>query len=412
MHCFLYIAVLLLLSNLSLSLSLSVELSESSRRQPCSMGDQVIQQGRPFLGGARSDKTPLCPCCCFLPDNTFLPPNLIQSEQENSSKESLLSMSSEVNAVAALREIAALNRESRGDDKESKPRVLLVDTHGHAHLDRERHESYIDPEGEPCGVSVIISLSCAVEESDWCKTLEYAAQSDLILPAIGVHPWYLADLSGTWLTDLEDLLVKHPSAIVGEIGLCKMARFVRTHPEGKQAALLIQRQVFKDQMRLAGRLQRSVSVHCVKQHGVFMKVLKELVEEGCPCPTAVGMHSFTGTAHHVQDILKFENEFFPGRNLFYFGFSHIVNYEMCTSEKSRRQGREAVCAVPSDRLMSESDVHAAQDVAAGTAGSVAYIAECLEKPILEVAQLTAVNGLAFLKTVAAESSLAETNLCY
>ena len=70
---------------------------------------------------------------------------------------------------------------------------------------------------------------------------------------------------------------------------------------------------------------------------------------------------------------------------------------MCSSEKSRRQGREAVCAVPLDRLMAESDVHSAHDVPVGTAGSVAYIAEALEKPILEVAHLTAVNGLAFLR---------------
>ena len=345
-----------------------------------------------LLGGR---KTELCPCCCFLPESTFLPLSLIQQQEF----ESCGSSSKTINAVNALREIAAACNESRGgDDCDSERRILLVDTHGHAHLDRERHETYIDPEGEPCNVT-IVALSCAVEESDWDKTLEYAAHSVSILPGLGVHPWYLADLSDTWLSDLEDLLLKHPAAIVGEIGLCKMARFVRTHPEGKQAALAQQRQVFKDQMRLAGRLQRPVSVHCVKQHGVLMKVLKELVEEGAMFPTAIGMHSFTGTAHHVNDILRFESELFPGRRLFYFGFSHIVNYEMSTSEKSRRQGREAVCSVPSDRLVVESDVRAAQDVAVGTAGSVAYIAESLEKSILEVAQLTALNGLAFLNTL-------------
>lgn len=375
-------SVLLLQSSSIVSLSVN---------QPRTMGDQVVQEStlgrRPVAS---------CPCCCFLSDTTFLPPNLIQTDEQETVDENDISSSLDdnVNAVDALREISASAANSP---------IVLVDTHGHAHLDRERHEMYVDPEGESSNVP-IVSLTCAVEESDWLETLKYASQSDSILPGLGVHPWYLADLSDSWLSNLETLLVKHPSAVVGEIGLCKMARFVRSHPDGKTAALEIQRQVFKDQMILAGRLQRPVSVHCVKQHGVFMKVLKELVGEGIRFPTAIGMHSFTGTAHHAKEILKFETENFPERKrLFYFGFSHIVNYEMCTSDKSRRQGREAVCAVPLDRLMAESDVHAAQDVAVGTAGSVAYIAQALEKPIVEVARLTAVNGLVFLKTSIEES---------
>lgn len=326
------------------------------------------------------------------------PPDLIRAQDSLSRVKDGALSSSSVNPAETLRLIAAACQ----DTKESKPQVLLVDTHGHAHLNRERHESYINSENEFHNVPVV-SLSCAVEESDWTKALSYAAQSDSTLPGLGVHPWYLAGLSDTWLCDLEALLLQHSSAIVGEIGLCKMARFVRTHPEGKQAGLLKQRQVFQDQMRLAGKLQRPVSVHCVKQHGVFISVLKQLVEDGDPFPPAIGMHSFSGTAHHVKEILDFESTWLPDKCIFYFGFSHIVNYEMCTSEKSRRQGCEAVRAVPIDRLMAESDVHSAEDVKKGTAGAVSYIAFSLNCSILEVAQLTALNGLAFLNATAKSS---------
>jgi TatD DNase family protein len=348
------------------------------------MGDQVVEAKTP----------PSCPCCYFLPENTFLPPNLMRAEESDNQERHTSSIS--VNPMEALRQIAAA---SQNTSTGSKPKVLLVDTHGHAHLDRERHESYIiDSENEFDNVP-LVSLSCAVEEADWEKCLLYASQSESILPGLGVHPWYLKDLSENWLRNLEALLVQHPSAIVGEIGLCKMARFVRSHPEGKQAGLLQQRRVFKDQMQLASKLQRPVSVHCVKQHGVFMNVLNELCEKGDPFPPAVGMHSFTGTAHHVKEILDFENKWFPGRKIFSFGFSHIVNYEMCTTEQAKRKGREAVCAVPIDRLMAESDVHSVEHVRIGTAGAVAYIAQCLDRPLLEVAQLTALNGLAFLNTM-------------
>lgn len=289
------------------------------------------------------------------------------------------------------------------DDKDtsSQPRqpVLLVDTHGHAHLDRERHEAYmIDDTEKEAEEPVVVSLTCAVSESDWPAAVSYASRSDTTLFGLGVHPWYVQDLSKNWLMDLEMLLKQHKSAIVGEIGLCKAARFIRTHADGKAAAMLLQRNVFKDQMRLAAKLQRPVSVHCVKQHGVFLKVLKELVAEEemeDPLPPAIGMHSFTGTAHHVKEILALETTL---TTRFYFGFSHAVNVVMCTSDKSRRQGGEVIRAVPMDRLLAESDVHTAQDVAAGTAGAIAYMAAVLNQPLLRVAQITAINGLEFLKT--------------
>ncbi|MBV5299493.1 MAG: hypothetical protein JZU64_15540, partial [Rhodoferax sp.] len=49
-----------------------------------------------------------------------------------------------------------------------------------------------------------------------------------------------------WLTDLETHLSEHPRLLVGEIGLCRMARFVREFPKdrgGEAAALELQKLV-------------------------------------------------------------------------------------------------------------------------------------------------------------------------
>jgi Tat protein secretion system quality control protein TatD with DNase activity len=51
---------------------------------------------------------------------------------------------------------------------------------------------------------------------------------------------------------------------------------------------------------------------------------------------------------------------------------------MSSSEKSRRQTIQAICQVPTNRLLAESDVHSSRHVAAGTAGAVAYIAWALQ----------------------------------
>ena len=353
-----------------------------------------------------------CPCCAFLENDLFLPPpdaRVVQYSTTNDAgksdhKEEGGLLSDMLTSHEALQQITGESNE--------RQQVLLVDTHGHPHLNREQNEEYtIDnntkaPSQPP---PVVISMSCAVEEADWDDTLKYASQSETVLPGLGVHPWYLAELSKDWLIRLEELLLKHPHAIVGEIGLCKMARFVRTYADGKTAALSLQRNVFKEQMKLAAKLRRPVSVHCVKQHGAFMSVLKEIIKEATECkndnivnafPTAIGMHSWTGTAHHVKEILKFEEESFPtGTKMFYFGFSHSVNVIMSTSDKSRKQGCDSVHAVPIDRLLVESDVHAESDVHGGTAGAIAYISSALHRPLVEIAEITSSNGLSFLNRV-------------
>ena len=412
-----------------------------------------------------------CPCCAFLEQDLFLPP------QEPSTSEPAPSDTTSANSPAipeqnpaspkeALQVIHEYCEELRKRQQStdiamgSRPPILLVDTHNHAHLRRERHEAYMieDDNSSIATGTNLVSLSMAVEVPDWEDAIKYSAAeemekisenneaavpttpvSDWTLFGLGIHPWYLENISpeGEWIETLDSLLKEHPSAVVGEIGLCKMAKCARNHPEGKSKGFELQRSVLETQIKMATRHQRPVSVHCVQQHGVFMDILKDFVvatstPEEHPrtiFPPAIAMHSFTGTAHHVKALLTWEATLFgEGPNnkkrkkkkgmpedgadpnspstsnrrrrppLLYFGFSHIVNYGMCTSEKARRQGVEAVRAVPIDRLLAESDVHHPLDVAAGTAGAVAYIAWALGRPIPEAAELTARNGLRFLQT--------------
>jgi Tat protein secretion system quality control protein TatD with DNase activity len=327
-----------------------------------------------------------CPCCAF---DLFLPPSLRESAVDQNDKPEPQNLDLPLTPEEAACRI-----------EKSAACRLIVDTHGHAQLARDRDEAYMLPKNE--GATQLKSITCAVEPSDWQATLDFASKSESTLPALGVHPWYLEGLPENWLEELETLLLEHPSAIVGEIGLCKMARWVRQHPEGKKVALALQRSVFKKQMIVAAKLRRPVSVHCVDQHVVFLSVVKELLTENESegplnvLPPAIGMHSFTSTAHHVKELLDLESKVSPNKPLFYFGFSYAVNYAMCTSEKSRRKGREAVRAVPSDRLLVESDVHCSEDLFGGTAGAIAYVAWARNTSVENIAQTTSRNGLAFI----------------
>jgi Tat protein secretion system quality control protein TatD with DNase activity len=356
-----------------------------------------------------------CPCCHFSPA-CFLPSDGSErgeaADRWTSRTPVCVSLSG-LSAGAAVDdgpvEAAAAYRMIQG--------LHLVDTHCHAHLERRDQDAMYrtppndtssrtasrDEQEEGLGTKSaandnettattstddITVLSCSVAVSDWDDCIAFASQSGRRVAALGVHPWYCESLPESWLADLERLVQQHPGCLVGEIGLCKVARWVRKHEAGKQVALDHQRQVFAQQLELAARYDRPVSIHCVSLHRVLLDVLLAQLR----LPPRIAFHSFTGTAHHVRQL----QTKIQGSEL-YFGFSHLVNHAMCTSDKERRQGREAVRAVPPDRILVESDVSRSDGVAVGTAGAVAYVAWCLDEPMGEVAQRTFANGLQFLR---------------
>jgi len=433
-----------------------------------------------------------CPCCSFLlKEGLFLPWNVENDISDDSSERKnvqIESIDEVMTPEEALRKIISENNQSTSEGKRN---VLLVDTHGHPHLNRDiQYSNHFSNEAKK-ELNIkstiqqgVVSLTCAVSPLDWDSALQYASQSSWILPALGVHPWYLGDIlsntttitNGTdppenatdavdikkylnweWLDTLETHLAQHPHLLVGEIGLCKMAKFVREFPSekgGKTTALQLQKRVFRKQLELAAKWSRPVSVHCVNMHGSFMGVLRDVLSDAkrsaeasggmkggdddayrCALrrafPPAIAMHSFTGTAHHAKEILEFEKELLHpesvddgGRKrrkqklqtkgmepqsdernaevdevIFYFGFSHVINHLMCTSEKARRKGMEAVRSIPSNRLLIESDVHAQEDVALGTAGALAFVAQVREQPIEKLSDDCVKNGLKFLDSV-------------
>ena len=374
-----------------------------------------------------------CPCCQFSNTNWFLPTNSDPSQRRDATDGSLLlsnegvSVDLRAQTVDTLLSpslawqslcVASMEEDVSNDSSTmNNPRVLLFDTHSHAHLEREESPSssiysyssflqnFTTERGLQWNGFTVRLISCSVEPSDWDSCLEYASQSTLCIPALGVHPWYIESILtvnnefNAWFERLEALIRQHPGCMVGEIGLCKMARFVRTYEPGKVAALSLQRDVFRKQLLLAAQYHRPVSVHCVSQHGVLLETLQSL--DGTEIPPVIALHSYTGTEHHMKRLLQWEASVGAASTdhpIIYFGISHAVNFAMSTSEKSQRQGREMLRAVPRDRLLIESDVSGSDLVRLGTAGAAAYVAMVWQVPLTEVATVTAANALRFIES--------------
>lgn len=191
-----------------------------------------------------------------------------------------------------------------------------------------------------------------------------------------------------WLAFQEAMLRKHPNAIVGEVGLDKSFRlpFPKGHGSNMplagisgnghpprlsktQTKMSHQTTILREQLDLAIKLNRSVSMHCVQCHGTMLEVLKAfpLYQR----PPRICMHSFSGSVNSLEGFIKQINHIDV-----YFSFSILVNakeedLEILRGQKSelevkaplrpRRKGRgtltELIKTVPDDRLLIESDYH-------------------------------------------------------
>ena len=197
----------------------------------------------------------------------------------------------------------------------------------HAHLQDPRVADTMDAmmdRARKIGVTRI--LSCGTREGDWGALTALAGRHPEILPAYGVHPWFIETLSPDWVNALGQRLTESRAA-VGEIGLDFV---VAGLDRGKQEA------VFLAQLRLARALKRPVSIHCRKAWGRMVELLKQ--EGGLPHGGAI--HSFSGS---VEMVREFE------RLGVFFSFSGSI------TRPNNLKAKKAAAAAAPDRLLIETD---------------------------------------------------------
>lgn len=198
----------------------------------------------------------------------------------------------------------------------------------HCHLQDKRLgddiSSVID-RAEKAGVKKI--LCCGSTEEDWDDVARLSEKFPILIPAFGLHPWYIDERSEKWLFKLEEMLVSFPSAAVGEIGLDHV---IDRKDKSEQL------DVFSAQIELAARYNRPVSIHCRKAWGDLISLFEE---KDCVCQEGV-IHSYSGSAELIDRLVKFG---------FFISFSGSVTFER------NRKAQESVKRTRLDRLLVESD---------------------------------------------------------
>jgi TatD DNase family protein len=239
----------------------------------------------------------------------------------------------------------------------------------HCHLQDKRYSGRINDVLARSRHAGVKALSCCgTVETDWQAVAELAKADSSVIPSFGLHPWFVTGRSPQWLDILEKYLVETPLSCCGEIGIdhaCDPSTFAA------------QESVFIDQLTLAARLGRPVTLHCRKAFGRLLELLglHGKVHQG-------GLvHSYSGPPDLVKPIVE------SGLSISFSGSLTFPN--------SKRAHASAV-VVPHDRLLVETDSPDIRPYQCTTElnepANVVRVAEALSKirnsTVEEVAELT------------------------
>lgn len=165
----------------------------------------------------------------------------------------------------------------------------------HIHLQDYKTQNVKDVVNNALKNDVKIFINASAHPSDWQNVQALAEAYPQIIPAFGVHPWYINDVNSDWQNKLECLLQKNPRALVGECGVDSL----------KNTDISAQIKVFSAQIRLAKEYNRGLIVHCVKAGEDVRKLF-------CELPKRTIFHSFCGPVQWGKEIQK--HGFFIGLN--------------------------------------------------------------------------------------------------
>lgn len=210
----------------------------------------------------------------------------------------------------------------------------IADSHAHLYEDCFAEDLVaVIARAQEAGVShiVIPAVNYATSVSSLALAKSYP---QLIKVALGLHPGEVKSDFEQQLGKILPLLEEHtrqadsPLVAVGEIGLDYY--WDTTYKEAQKEALGVQ-------LEWALRLDLPVILHTREAHSDMV----EMVARYAPKGLRGVFHSFTGDKTELQDLLAFER--------FMVSINGIVTF------KNSRTLQEAVCYIPSDRLLIETD---------------------------------------------------------
>lgn len=163
--------------------------------------------------------------------------------------------------------------------------MKFIDTHIHLQDFSKEYTDNVIFEATSKGVEKFLCVSSKPEEWENLFALKKRFLNHLSL-AVGIHPWFVSDVTEKDLVVLESLLEENKSLLVGEIGL-----------DGYKPLMDLQESVFERQLYLARKYARPVVIHCVKAQSWFEKNWNLM-------PEKFVFHSYNGKEDFAKKIVQ------------------------------------------------------------------------------------------------------------
>lgn len=163
--------------------------------------------------------------------------------------------------------------------------MQFIDTHIHLQDDKSNNATEIIKRAVAEGITKQVCV--ASQENDWEKIKTLTEQfSEIIVPAFGVHPWYVDTIKDGWQNRLHQILREFPHALIGECGV-----------DGLKPNIEKQKEIFAEQIKSAKEYKRPIIIHAVKAVPLMEEFWSLL-------PDKFVIHGFNGKSEFLQKIIK------------------------------------------------------------------------------------------------------------
>lgn len=203
---------------------------------------------------------------------------------------------------------------------------MLIDSHCHLDFDCFDHDRKLVIE-RCADLSIHTLVIPGTQASSWQKIIELSQQYKALKPALGLHPYFLAQYQANDLSRLSEYLQTYRDQIValGEIGLDKAI----------DVDVNLQMQVFKSQLAIASDFNLPVIVHHRQSHNEIIQTLKQ-----CRFSGGGIIHAFSGSLH---EALTYQGMGFK------LGIGGLITYARA------HKTRQVVGKLPLELLVLETD---------------------------------------------------------
>ena len=198
--------------------------------------------------------------------------------------------------------------------------MQFIDSHIHLQDYKEKNVQQIIKKMQTQSFKKIICVSS--HPSDWDSIAEITNNNpDFIIPAFGIHPWYIDEVSEDWQNLLSNYLNNFPYALIGECGLDNLKAYDKE----------LQENIFIKQIKIAEKYNRPLCVHSLKADNQLEKLLPQI-------SVKFMVHAFNGSVEFLQKILKSGG---------YISISDAI----C----KKKNHVDIIKQIPENKLLSESD---------------------------------------------------------